>query len=270
VIKFVTDQFGGVVPESGDAEGVLPTNDDEADPTFVSEVNELLAEYIESMESVKLRHSLNLVMSVSARGNLYLQRCSLGKILLEKDRKRCGQVLSRGINLIYALSALVHPFMPSTSDAILRQLNAPARVIPSVLSTDILVGHKLGAPELLFALISDSKAEEWRQKFGGAQKAVDAAVADNVPPMSKKKQAAAAKAAKAAKAAAPSVPKTPQMVELEVKIKTQGERVRAIKEGKALEGETLDAALAELLALKASLKDVEAEAAGALSAPTKV
>ncbi|KAG8680542.1 hypothetical protein FRC08_016220 [Ceratobasidium sp. 394] len=151
--------------------------------------------------------------------------------------------------------------MPSTSGSILRQLNAPARVIPSALSTDILAGHKLGKPELLFAVIGEAKADEWRKKFGGTQQAVDAAVAANMPPMSKKKQAAAAKAAKAAKAAAASFPKTPLMVELEVKVKTQGERVRAIKEGKAIEGETLDAALAELFALKASLKEAEEQAA---------
>ncbi|KAG8753964.1 hypothetical protein FRC11_006932 [Ceratobasidium sp. 423] len=138
VIKFLTDQFKGVVPESGDAPGPLPTDEDEADPTFVSEINDLLGEYVESMERVKLRHSLNLVMSISARGNAYLQR--------------------------------------------------------------------------------------------------------------------------SAKANAPPVPKTPQIVELEVKVKTQGERVRAIKEGKAQEGETLEIALAELLALKTNLKDAEEKA----------
>ncbi|KDN48599.1 hypothetical protein RSAG8_02586, partial [Rhizoctonia solani AG-8 WAC10335] len=238
VIKFLTDKFNGVIPESGDAPGPLPPNEDEADPTFVSEINDLLTEYLDSMDRVKLRHSLNLVMSISARGNAYLQRCNLTKALLEKDPKRCAQVLSRALNLIYTLSALIHPFMPSTSDAILRQLNAPARVIPSVLSTDILPGHKLGAPELLFAPIKETKADEWRNKFGGAQKA----------------------AAKAAKANAPPVPKTPEIVELEVKVKAQGERVRAIKEGKAQEGETLETALAELLALKASLKDAEEQA----------
>jgi methionyl-tRNA synthetase len=150
--------------------------------------------------------------------------------------------------------------MPSTSDAILRQLNAPQRVIPEVLSTDILPGHQLGTPELLFNLIKEAKADEWRKKFGGAQKAVDAAIEENQPQLSKKKQAAAAKAAKAAKANAPPIPKTPLIVELEVKVKTQGERVRAIKEGKAQEGESLDTALAELLALKASLKDAEQQA----------
>ncbi|ELU44219.1 methionyl tRNA synthetase [Rhizoctonia solani AG-1 IA] len=250
----------GIIPESGDAPGPLPLNEDEADPTFVSEVNELLSEYIESMDRVKLRHSLNLVMTISARGNAYLQRCNLTKVLLEKEPKRCAQVLSRALNLIYALSALIHPFMPSTSDGILRQLNAPPRVIPSVLSTDILPNHKLGTPELLFSPIKAEKADEWRNKFGGTQKAVDAAVAENQPPLSKKKQAAAAKAAKAAKANAPPVPKTPLIVDLEVKVKTQGERVRAIKEGKPQEGETLETALAELMALKASLKDAEEQA----------
>jgi hypothetical protein len=47
-------------------------------------------------------------------------------------------------------SSLIYPFMPATSDSILTQLNAPARVVPDVLSTDILAGHHIGKPEHLF------------------------------------------------------------------------------------------------------------------------
>ncbi|KAF8753526.1 Class-I aminoacyl-tRNA synthetase [Rhizoctonia solani] len=259
VIKFLTDQFKGIIPESGDAPGPLPLNEDEADPTFVSEVNELLSEYIESMDRVKLRHSLNLVMTISARGNAYLQRCNLTKVLLEKEPKRCAQVLSRALNLIYALSALIHPFMPSTSDGILRQLNAPPRVIPSVLSTDILPNHKLGTPELLFSPIKAEKQtsggislEEHRKRW--------TLPSQRTAPVVEEETSCGCEGCKSRQSQRAPVPKTPLVVDLEVKVKTQGERVRAIKEGKPQEGETLETALAELMALKASLKDAEEQA----------
>ena len=59
--------------------------------------------------------------------------------------------------------------MPATSEAILKQLNAPARTVPQVLSIDILGGHILGTPEHLFKKIDEGMAEIWRQKFGKSE-----------------------------------------------------------------------------------------------------
>ena len=57
------------------------------------------------MDSVKLRAGLHTVMSISARGNLYLQSSGLNKQLMTENPKRCAQVVSRALNLIYILSA---------------------------------------------------------------------------------------------------------------------------------------------------------------------
>lgn len=239
-----------MVPDSSDPSGIIPAenNGDSADPTFVSEINDLLKDYINAMDAVKLRLGIQTVMAISARGNLYLQRSGLGNALLAESPQQCARVLLRAINLIYALSALAYPFMPSTSTEILAQLNAPARTVPEQLSVDILPGHTLGAPNHLFKKIDEKMAETWRSMFGGAQGA--ATEEPKEPAVSKRKAAAAAK--KAAANAVADIVKTPEMVELEAKITEQGERVREIKTG-AVTDQSLDAALAELLKLKASL-----------------
>jgi methionyl-tRNA synthetase len=168
VVKFIASKYQDIVPESGDQPGPLSVND-EVDGTFISEINTLFASYIDAMESVKLRLGLQIVMQISARGNLYLQQSSLGNTLLANNPQRCAQIISRALNLIYALSAIVHPFMPSTSASILEQLNAPARTVPVVLGTDILAGHIIGKPDYLFKKIDEKAADAWRIQYGGSQ-----------------------------------------------------------------------------------------------------
>ncbi|KAG6909065.1 hypothetical protein DXG01_002218 [Tephrocybe rancida] len=223
-LKFISALYDGVIPDGGDEPGPLSPND-EHDADFITAVNGLLKDYIDAMEAVKLRLGLQTVMLISMRGNNYLQSSGLNKALMASDPKRCAQVVSRAVNLIYVLSALIYPFMPATSDSILVQLNAPARVVPNVLSTDILAGHAIGKPEHLFKKIEDNMTEVWRNKFNGDEPAADA-VAET---------GKAAKKAKGGKKAAPqaavdpNVPKTPEILALEAKITQQGQVVRELK-----------------------------------------
>ncbi|KII89976.1 hypothetical protein PLICRDRAFT_174780 [Plicaturopsis crispa FD-325 SS-3] len=247
-LKFVSVKFDGVLPDGGDAPGPLSPNDD-LDAEFISEVNGLLKEYIDAMEVAKLRSGLQIVMSISARGNLYLQASGLGNALLAENPTRCAQVLSRAVNLIYVLSALIYPFMPATSEAILTQLNAPARVVPLVLSNDILAGHHLGQPAHLFKKIEENMAEVWRKKFGGAEANSD----EPAPPvLSKRKAAALAKKAAADKVA--TGPKSPELLAAEAKVAEQGQVVRTLK-AQTPKTEELDSQIAAAIAELARLKE---------------
>ena len=202
------------------------------------------------MEYAKLRLGLQTVMAISARGNLYLQASGLNKALLAADAKRCAQVVSRAVNLIYVLSALAHPFMPETSAAMLAQLSAPARAVPAQLANDVLAGHAIGAPAHLFKTIDPKMADVWRAKFGGSEgAAAPAAAADAAPAMSKKKAAAAKKAAdKAAAAAASDAPKSAEVLAWEQKVTEQGQVVRELKsKPKSPEGDKEVAAAVEIL-----------------------
>lgn len=151
---FIAKNYDGVVPDGGDEGGPVSPND-EHDAEFVSDVNSLLQQYIDSLESVKLRQGLHTVMQISSRGNLYLQASGLGTALKESDPRRCAQVLCRAVNLIYILSTLIEPFMPATAAQILSQLNAPQRTVPETFSVDILPGHTIGKPAHLFKPIKE-------------------------------------------------------------------------------------------------------------------
>jgi len=122
-LKFISSQYGETIPE-GDTLGPFSLND-ETDSEFVTDTNGLLKDYAEAMDSVKLRLGLQTIMLISQRGNLYLQSSGLGKALMTENPTRCAQVVTRATNLIYVLSALTCPFMPSTSASILSRVNAP-------------------------------------------------------------------------------------------------------------------------------------------------
>jgi len=222
-LKFVSSQYDGVVPDSKDAPGPYSPNDP-LDGEFISNVNGLLKDFIDAMDAVKIRLGLQIVMLISSQGNNYLQSAGLNKALIASNPIRCAQVISRALNLIYALSALVSPFMPATSDAILSQLNAPARTVSEVLSNDILAGHKLGEPDHLFKKIEENMAEEWRIKFGGVEVAKDAAP----EPANESKRKAAKKAA-AAPAVASDGPKSAEAIALEAKVAEKGLAIRELK-----------------------------------------
>ena len=206
------------------------------------------------MDAVKLRHGLQTVMHLSQRGNLYLQSSGLNKALMAENPTRCAQVVTRAVNLIYVLSALVYPFMPSTSASILSQLNAPARAVPLSFSIDILPGHQIGRPEYLFKKIEEKMAEVWRAKFAG-NSPTSVAPANET---SKRKAAAAAKKSAQnpaeGRAREADGPKSPEALALDAKIAEQGGLVRDLKartpRTKELD-EEIAVAVAELKKLKA-------------------
>jgi len=246
--------------------------DDKLDSAFATDVNDLLDQYYAAMDSLRFRAGLIAGMALSARGNQYLQDNTLDNTLLANHPERCAQVVMNAINLIYLLTAVFHPFMPSTTDAILGQLNAPARTLPSRFSIDILPGHKIGKPDHLFKRIEPKMEDEWRSKFGGessknpgpaavaggaigAGTAVSADVKATQGGLSKsalaKQKKAEAKAQAAALAALKETNKTPEVKALEERIAAKGAIVRDLKTGKS-EGD-VDAEVAELQGMKAEL-----------------
>jgi len=253
-LKFVSSQYNGVIPDSGEAPGPFSPNDLQ-DSEFITGVNVLLKDYIDAMEAVKLRLGLQTVMLISNRGNLYLQSSGLNKALIASDPTRCAQVISRAVNLIYTLTALIYPFMPATSDSILAQLNAPARIVPEVLSNDILAGHTIGTPEHLFKKIEDNMADVWRVKFGGNDAAPDAAAGTTDPLKAAPGQAKKKIGKKVAATPAPAHdgPKSPEALGLEAKVAEQGGLVRELK-GKTPKTPELDAQIKDAVEVLKTLK----------------
>lgn len=247
-LKFVSSQYDSIIPDGGDEPGSLSPNDP-LDAEFISSVNGLLKDYIDAMEAVKIRLGLQTIMHISALGNNYLQSSGLNKALMASNPKRCAQVISRAINLIYVLSALIYPFMPATSDSILKQLNAPSRVVPEVLSTDILAGHRIGKPEHLFKKIEDNMEEVWKEKFAGKKVDVGEIPADQ----SKSSKRKVAKKTGTQPTVTSNLPKAPEFLALEAKVAEQGQVVRTLK-GQTPKNPELDAQIKDAVEVLKGLK----------------
>ncbi|KAJ3024144.1 UNVERIFIED_CONTAM: putative methionine--tRNA ligase, cytoplasmic protein rar1 [Siphonaria sp. JEL0065] len=258
VIKFANAKYESIVPAysvAGDVEKKL-----------IADVNAVLAQYIENVESCKsLRAGLRFVMEISSLGNSYLQDNKIDTNLFTNHRDRCNTVVATALNLIYLISAIVYPYLPSTSAGIIRQLNLPTRRITDTWSgSDIKAGHALGKAEHLFGRIDEKRAEELRAKYSGA--------AQNATTSATSTAAATGKPAKkAAKVvllseAPAGIKKTPEIIALETSIKEAGEVVRQLKTDKVV-GDTLQNALAALVKAKEALTAEVAKLGEGSSAP---
>lgn len=273
VVKFTNAKFDSIVPGPPSAGGKPQPSTQGAewaklDEEFFADIDAKLKEYRELMDGTKLRGGLATAMSISARGNQYLQDAGLDNALLANHRERCAEVILNGINLVYVLSVIFHPFMPSTSTDMLNQLNAPARSLPETFTIDILPGHKLGKAAHLFKRIEDPEAQEaaWQKQFGGTH-----AVKPDGEPIEPKEEekpkgvvnhtanwAKSAEKKKAAAAAAQAA-KSPEERDLEAKLEAQNLIMKNIRTGRAegnVEEETAKAKAlkADLAALRKKLK----------------
>ncbi|KAJ3088805.1 putative methionine--tRNA ligase, cytoplasmic protein rar1 [Quaeritorhiza haematococci] len=247
VVKFLIAKYESVVPEYRPKSGL-----DEPEKKLIEEVNALLTQYVDALESVKLRLGLKLLMDISARGNAYLQENRLDNNLFANNRSRCDAVVGTAINLAYLLSALCYPYMPTTSESICRQLNLPVRSLGvSWDATDVGVGHRIGEAEYLFKRIEESTIEELRKRYSGKQSEQKEAATSNKKKSSKSSSAASSAPGPLNEAPA-GITKTPAIIDLEKKIKEQGDAVRKLKTDKAAP-EEVKKAVEALLGLKKQL-----------------
>lgn len=163
LVKFAIAKYNGVIP-SFNVESLATYE------LLKKDIDDRLKEYITAMEDTHERQGLELAMHISSRGNLFLQDNKLDNSLFANHRDVSNAVVGVGLNLIYLVSALIYPFMPETSEGIVKQLNVPLRSIPDVFDLPLLAGHCIGKAQYLFKKIDEAKIDEWRAKYGGVKK----------------------------------------------------------------------------------------------------
>jgi methionyl-tRNA synthetase len=270
MLKFVNVKYDSVIPHPQDGRNEfkddVPYAFAEEDKAFVEDVNALITTFIEAMDHQKIRAGLAAFMALSSRGNVFLQENRLDNALLISNPSRCAEVVLVTVNFIYTLAALVHPFMPSTSDSMLEQLNATPRSIPDSFSIDLFPGHKIGTAYHLFNRIDPAQVPIWRSQYGG-EAAAGVAAAPSLLALGQESKAAKKAALKAKQAAklleTSNIPRTEAQVVLDEQITAQGDIVRRIKVGGGTEGEDVTVELGKLKALKAELESLTKSLAAA-------
>ncbi|KAF1975945.1 methionyl-tRNA synthetase [Bimuria novae-zelandiae CBS 107.79] len=133
-------------------------------------VNEALKKYIAELEDVKIRAALSTALHVSSLGNTLLQDNKLDNALATNEPHRAAAVVGIALSHIHLLASLIHPYLPDTTNSILKQLDASFLIIPDEWEARSLpVGHKIGKAAYLFSQIKPEREQEWREQFGGEE-----------------------------------------------------------------------------------------------------
>lgn len=159
LIKFVNAKYNGVVPEY-DIEN-LPDN-----KKLLTNLNQILSDYVNAMEGVHERRGLEVAMSLSSRGNQFLQENKLDNSLFSQYPLRSDAVVGVGLNIIYAVASLIGPYLPETAETIYRMLNAPELMIDDTFHLVIKGGHNINKAEYLFHRIDEKQGNHWGSKYG--------------------------------------------------------------------------------------------------------
>ncbi len=136
--------------------------------TFVEECKKAFEEVTASLESVKLRESLRLVLAIGNLGNKFFQdRVPWDKI--KTDPEHAHATVSVLTYLIKNIAIAIEPFMPETSKRIFRMLNLPEQRWDMLGTFSGLDKHIIGNPEILYKKLDKKLAKKFRKRFSGEQ-----------------------------------------------------------------------------------------------------
>ena len=123
---------------------------------LVREAGVLAAQALELLDEVRFRDSLSKILAIADLGNEYFQR-SQPWLLVKSDRAKCEAVLHACLELCIAISTLLQPFLPRSSEKILGLLGAQPRL------GDLGKPHRriklASKPEIPFKKLEDSQIE---------------------------------------------------------------------------------------------------------------
>uniref|UniRef100_A0A8D3ALZ0 Methionine--tRNA ligase, cytoplasmic n=1 Tax=Scophthalmus maximus TaxID=52904 RepID=A0A8D3ALZ0_SCOMX len=248
---FVTKFFEGCVP---------PMELQQEDKKLLALVSWELQQYIQLMDKVKIRDALKHILNISRHGNQYIQVNEPWKKIKggDAERQRAGTVTGVSVNIACLLSGMLLPYMPTVSQTIRDQLNAPQSCHNAMFEgtgtfvCTLRAGHRIGTVSPLFQKLEVDQIEALKKRFGGQQVFdMTAQSAASTPPAAVPAPAAPADEVAMVNAVDPEKAK-----QLTQAVTEQGEKVRALKAQKA-EKAVVTAEVAKLLDLKKQLAAAE-------------
>ena len=145
-------------------DGVVPHGD--VTTPELKEINKTAKEIAAYLENYEFRNSLTALMNLSRFGNQFLQTEEPWKTIKDQPEK-AAQSLFVGAQIAVALAQLCEPFMPFSSEKLLKMFNVQKSDWSVVESNSVLIeaGHQINAASLLFSKIEDDVIEAQIQKL---------------------------------------------------------------------------------------------------------
>ena len=161
-IVLIHKYFNGLVPEIGELT--------ELDKTVLNEIKAYPEKIGKSIENYRFREALNEMMNLARLGNKYLTDSEPWK-QIKSNKERVKTILNISLQICANLSILAEPFLPFTSNKLIKILNISALKWKDAGKQDILVsGHQLNKPSYLFNKIEDPEIDTQIQKLLNTKK----------------------------------------------------------------------------------------------------
>ena len=127
------------------------------DREVIDELAEAPGKISASIEQYRFREAMAEVMNVARLGNKYLAETEPWKVI-KTDEDRVRTILNISIQLAANLEILLEPFLPFTSDKLMKMLNYGGHKWANAGSVNLIKrGHEICDPELLFSKIEDEE-----------------------------------------------------------------------------------------------------------------
>ena len=158
--------YGGRVPACGEM--------NDYDRATVAELQGIRSELESSIENFRFREALRTAMNFARIGNKYLADTEPWKVV-KTDPERVNTILSIALQITANVAVAIEPFMPFSSEKILKMLAIDRPSWDALGSMSVIpAGHEIGEPELLFEKIEDEAIERQLARLE-ASKAANAA-----------------------------------------------------------------------------------------------
>lgn len=114
--------FGGRLPADQEVR-------EDMDEELLTEVSGLRGRYEEQMEKFAFQNALSQIFAVISRANKYIDENEPWRLAKDETQKpRLARVLYHLLETIRVCAGLLRPFMPATTDEIMKRLAAPPRI----------------------------------------------------------------------------------------------------------------------------------------------
>lgn len=138
-------------------QGVVPARHEltEYDNSTIDELSKIKASLERNIENYHFREALKDAMNFARIGNKYLADSEPWKVV-KTDPRRVETILNIALQITANIAIAIEPFMPFSSEKILKMLNVEKLGWDNLSTMDILkVGHVISTPTLLFEKIED-------------------------------------------------------------------------------------------------------------------
>ena len=160
VLTFLYRNFNGTVPEPGEL--------DAQDRELLASVRTAAEEFEAGLVSNRFRSSVNSVLDLAKKGNVYLNTREPWKAI-KTDKGSAMRTIYVSTQVAYGVSVLLEPLTPKASEALRRTFRLPPErwtVKELIEGRFIDPGHLIGEPSPPFSRVSDEIFERVRSKGG--------------------------------------------------------------------------------------------------------